>query len=131
MWEPQPLATIRATTACHGDSFNFLSRRKRSRDSSLGIAMGHSLDGRGSLPGKGNLFSSCPKCPDRLFGPPSLLANEYPGLFLQGTSFSAAVENSGDILPFPIPFHGMVLNYFIFYWGNVKYTFSIFMFVQF
>jgi hypothetical protein len=45
------------------------------------------LDDRGSIPGKGGrdweLFCSTP-CPDRLWGPPSLLSNEYQEVFPWG-----------------------------------------------
>jgi hypothetical protein len=54
-----------------------------SRDSSVGIALGYGLDDRDSrvrFPGGGwEFFSSPPLCPERLWGPPSLLSNEYRG----------------------------------------------------
>jgi hypothetical protein len=49
-----------------------------SRDSSVGIALGYVLDDRGSrvrLPAGGWEFFSSPPCPERLWGPPSLLSN--------------------------------------------------------
>jgi hypothetical protein len=48
---------------------------RRSRDSSVGIAIGYGLDGRGSIPGEGNRFFFSAQRPDRLWGPPSLLCN--------------------------------------------------------
>jgi len=43
-------------------------------DSVAGIATGYGLDGRGSNPGGGEIFSTCP---DRPWDPPSLLYNGY------------------------------------------------------
>ena len=40
----------------------------------VGIATGYGLDGPGSNPGGGEIFRTCP---DRPWGPPSLLYNEY------------------------------------------------------
>jgi hypothetical protein len=53
----------------------------RSRDSSVGIALGYVLNDRGSIPGGGWEFFSSPPRPERLWGPPSLLSNGYKGLF--------------------------------------------------
>jgi hypothetical protein len=50
---------------------------KFSWDSSVGIATGYGPDGRGSISGRGKKFSSTPHRPDWLWGPPSLLPNEY------------------------------------------------------
>jgi hypothetical protein len=48
---------------------------KKSRDSSVGIATDYGLDDRGLNPGGSwEFFSSIP-CPDRLWGPHSLLSN--------------------------------------------------------
>jgi hypothetical protein len=47
------------------------------RDSSVGIAMGYGLDGRGLIPGKGKRFFSTPQLLNRLWGPPNLLSNGY------------------------------------------------------
>jgi hypothetical protein len=57
-----------------------LSVCSRSRDSSVGIAMGYGLDGPDSIPGNAKMFSSSQR-PDRLQGPPSLLSNGHRGLF--------------------------------------------------
>jgi hypothetical protein len=59
----------------------------KSRDSSVGIALGYGLDDRGSrvrFPvGAAEFFSSPPR-PELLWGPPSLLSNEYQGLLPWG-----------------------------------------------
>jgi hypothetical protein len=59
-----------------------LSRWVRLRD---GIAqsvswLGYGLEERGSIPGRD--FMSWPPCPDRLWGPPSLLSSGYRGALL-------------------------------------------------
>jgi hypothetical protein len=48
------------------------------RDRSVSIVTGHGLDGQGSIPGSA-IFFSYPLCPDRLWGPPSLLFHGYRG----------------------------------------------------
>jgi hypothetical protein len=47
------------------------------RNSSVDIAKGYNLDGRGSIPGWGKRFSSIPRSPDWLWKPASLLVNGY------------------------------------------------------
>jgi hypothetical protein len=42
---------------------------------------GYGLDYRGSIPEGSKIFFSTPQLPDWLRGPPSLLPNEYRGLF--------------------------------------------------
>jgi hypothetical protein len=44
-------------------------------DISVGIATGYRLEGRGSILGRDKRFFPIPHCPDRLWGPPSLLSN--------------------------------------------------------
>jgi hypothetical protein len=63
-------------------------------------------DDRGSIPGRVSYFSSPPQ-PDRLWGPRSLLLNDYRGLFPHSHLSSAqeCVE-----LYSPILLHGMMLN---------------------
>jgi hypothetical protein len=48
-------------------------------DSSLGIATGYGMDGRGSIPGRGKSFFSTPQRPEQFWDLPSLLSNEYWG----------------------------------------------------
>jgi hypothetical protein len=56
----------------------------KSRDSSVGVALGYGLDDRGSIPGGCWEFFSKPPRPERLGGPPSLLSNGYRVLFPWG-----------------------------------------------
>jgi hypothetical protein len=51
------------------------------RDSSVGIATGYGLDGRGSISGGGKRFFCTPQHPDRLLGRSNLLSNGHRGLF--------------------------------------------------
>jgi hypothetical protein len=55
----------------------------KSRDSSVGLATGHGLDGRGSIPGAVRRFFSSQR-PDRLWDPPSLPSNGYRSCFPRG-----------------------------------------------
>jgi hypothetical protein len=70
------------------------------------------LDGGSSIPGRGKVFFSSPKRPDRLWGPLSLLSNGYWGLFFLGQNgrvvnltthlhLSAEVKKGGAIPPLP------------------------------
>jgi hypothetical protein len=51
----------------------------RSRDRSVIIAKGYGLEGRDSVPVRAKRLFYSPRCPDRLWGPPSLLSNVYWG----------------------------------------------------
>jgi hypothetical protein len=50
----------------------------------VGIALGYGLDDQGPIPGGCWEFFSKPPRPERLWGPPSLLSNEYQRLFPWG-----------------------------------------------
>jgi hypothetical protein len=54
--------------------FNFFIELPRV-DSSVGIEVGDVLDGRGSIPRRGQIFFSTPQRRDRLWGSPNLLSN--------------------------------------------------------
>jgi hypothetical protein len=62
-----------------------LHQRLSNRGSSVGIATGYGMDDRGSFLGGGGweFFSSMP-CPDRFWGPYSILSNGFQGLFPWG-----------------------------------------------
>jgi hypothetical protein len=49
------------------------------------VTAGYGLDGPASVPDSARFLSS-PQCPDRFWGPPSLLSNGYRGLYLRGQS---------------------------------------------
>jgi hypothetical protein len=51
---------------------------------SVSVELGYGLDDRGSIPGGGWEFFFSQPLPEWLWGPPSLLSNEYYGLFLWG-----------------------------------------------
>jgi hypothetical protein len=57
-----------------------------SRDSVVSIATGYGLDDRGVgvRASVGSRNFSAPRRPDRFWGPPSRLSNEYRGLFPRG-----------------------------------------------
>jgi hypothetical protein len=88
-------------------------------DSSVGLATGYGLDGRGSFPGRGKRFVSSPQRPDRLWGPPSHLTNGYRGAFSlvvkrpgskadYSPPSSVEIKNDGAIPPFAIHLHGVL-----------------------
>jgi hypothetical protein len=52
-----------------------------SQDSSVSKVRGYRLDSQGLNPDWGKRFFSSPQCPDRFWGPTSLLYNRYWGLF--------------------------------------------------
>jgi hypothetical protein len=53
-------------------------------DSSVGIATGYGLDGRGSIPCRAKRFFSSPQLPDSLWGPLSLISSAPGGSFTRG-----------------------------------------------
>jgi hypothetical protein len=68
------------------------------------------MDGRGSIPNRGNRFSSTPNCPNRFCSPASFLSHSCLGAIPQGVkqlgregeaslSSSAEVINAGVIPP--------------------------------
>jgi hypothetical protein len=79
------------------------------QNSSVGIATGYGLDGRGttSITGRGKRLFSNPQSPDQLRGAPTSIYNGYQGALSPGvkrsgreadnSSPSAKVKNSGII----------------------------------
>jgi hypothetical protein len=73
--------------------------------------MGYRLNGRGSIPGRGKKVFSIPQSSDKVWGPPSLLTNEYrrilspeikqPGSEARHSPPSSAEANNGGATPPP------------------------------
>jgi hypothetical protein len=59
-------------------------RQKGEPGSSVSIVSGYELDDRAIEAAEAKGFFLYPLCPDRLWGPSSLLYNEYRGSFSQG-----------------------------------------------
>jgi hypothetical protein len=55
-------------------------------DRPVGITTIYELDGQSSIHSRGKRFFFSPQCPHRLWGPTSLLSNDYQGLFPQESS---------------------------------------------
>jgi hypothetical protein len=101
--------------------FLYVTNSPMSRDSVVGIATGYGLDDRGvvvRVPVESRIFSS-PHRPDRLWGPPILLSNGYPGSYPEAketgivklTTHLHLVPRSrkcGSIHPLPICLHGII-----------------------
>jgi hypothetical protein len=90
------------------------------QESSVDVATGHWLDGRGSISGKGKRCSllcsaqTCSEAHPASFpkGIGDSLGTKLPGLETKHSlPSSAAVKNCGAIFHYPIRLHGMVLNY--------------------
>jgi hypothetical protein len=64
--------------------FTIFRKNNRSLESSVGIATGYGLDGRGLIPGRGKRFFSIPQRSDCLWAPDSLLYNSYRVLVPRG-----------------------------------------------
>jgi hypothetical protein len=92
----------------------FMSCKSREAVSLVGIATGCGLDSQDLIPDRGKRFFSTPKCPDQLWGPPSLLISGYQELFPGGWGVkqsgheadhslpsSAEVKNGGALPPLP------------------------------
>jgi hypothetical protein len=79
----------------------------RGPGSSVGIATDYGLDGRGSNPGGGEIFS---QSPDRPWGPPSLLYNGYrafpggrgPG---RGADYPPRLGPGWPVIGWPLPLY--------------------------
>jgi hypothetical protein len=87
----------------------------RSRDSSVDIATGYTLDNREfgvRVPVESRILSS-PCRPDRLWDPPNLLFNGYQEVKRQGCEADHSPAASAEVdlyIHSPIRLHGVVLN---------------------
>jgi hypothetical protein len=71
-WGLGNIVNISQTSLQSSSSHFYILNLPRSRDSSVGIAMGCGLDVCNSIPGMENGFVCTPQRRDRLWGPPSL-----------------------------------------------------------
>jgi hypothetical protein len=92
-----PLSADMVSYKCYTANFCYVYDTLSGPGSSVGIVTGYSLTVRGSNPGGGEIFRTCP---DRPWGPPSLLYNGYrvfpegkerPGRDADPSSASSAV----------------------------------------
>jgi hypothetical protein len=82
-WRRGPkTSSVRGAPEHHGSLYGtrykiyFIVMFQRSRDSSVGIATGYGLEGRGSIPGRVKIFSS-PQRPDQFWGTPMGTGGEF------------------------------------------------------
>jgi hypothetical protein len=88
--------------------------KKRSRGSSVGIAIGNELDGRGSIPSRGHIFFSAAQRPDLLWIRPDSYSMHIDGRRAKLTTHLHLVPRSRMVelyLHFLIRLHGVVLNW--------------------
>jgi hypothetical protein len=110
-WEN--ICGVSALTHTSRPTYSFCYRLNGRRDSGSLPASLYGLGDHGSTPGRGRDFFSPLLCPDRLWGPPSLLSNGYRGLLSLGSkllrgeanhshSSSTEIKNAwGAITPLP------------------------------
>jgi hypothetical protein len=97
--------------------------------SAVGIAIGHGLDGRGSNPGGGKIFRTCPYRP---WGPPSFLDKGYrvfpggkkrPGREADPHPFLVPWSRKGRAIPL-LPLSACTRVHFTFTFTSFYYTIS-------